>query len=79
MIYDLFDIDDETLTFFLQIRLPDNVDVRLLPEDNVYEKHFAWKKEVLSFPLLYAGGSIGQVTWGILPVDNGVRNDPGMY
>ncbi len=53
--------------------------MRLLPEDNVYELHYAWKKQMLSFPLFYAGGSTGEATWGLIPVDNGVRNDPGMY
>ena len=59
--------------------MPDNVDLRLLPKDNIYEKHFAWKKQVLSFPLIYTGASTGEVTWGVVAKDDGVRNDPGMY
>ena len=51
--------------------------MRLLPESSDYEKHFAWKKELLSFPLFFSGGSIGEISWGVVPTDNGVRNDPG--
>lgn len=60
----------------LTMKLPDNADVRLLPESSDYEQHFAWKQKILAFPLFYAGSSNGEVTWGVLPVDNGKRNDP---
>lgn len=58
------------------IKLPDSVDVRILPEDNEYEKHFRWRQQLLSFSLLVAGGSFGEVTFGVLPADTGARNDP---
>jgi len=60
----------------LTIRLPDSVDVRLLPTDHPLERHFEWKQKLLSFTLFYAGGSFGEVTWGVLAADTGVRNDP---
>lgn len=53
------------LFLILQIRLPDSVDVRLLPADNPYELHFKWKQQLLSYVLFYAGGSFGQITVSI--------------
>jgi predicted RND superfamily exporter protein len=60
----------------LTIKLPDSVDVRLLPADHEFELHFKWKQELLSFLFFFAGGSSGQITWGLLPKDTGIRNNP---
>lgn len=60
----------------LTIKLPDSVDVRLLPEDDPFELHFKWKQQLLSFVFYYSGGSFGQITWGVLAKDTGVRNNP---
>lgn len=58
------------------IRLPDSVDVRLLPENHPYELHFKWKQQLLSHLLFYSGGSFGEITWGVISADTGTRNDP---
>lgn len=63
--------------FSIQIKLPDSVDVRLLPEGDPFELHFKWKTQLLSFLLFLSGGSTGEITWGVLPADTGKRNDPG--
>ena len=63
--------------FVAQISLPDSADVRILPEGNIFELHYEWKQELLSFLLFYSGGSFGQITWGVRPADTGAKNNPG--
>jgi hypothetical protein len=63
--------------YALTIKLPDSVEVRLLPDDHEYEMHFKWKQTLLSFLLFYSGGSSGQFTFGVIPADTGDKKNPG--
>jgi len=65
-----------SIYFALSIKLPDTVEVRLLPEDHPYELYFAWSQKLLSTALFFSGGSYGQVTFGLVAADNGIRNNP---
>jgi len=58
------------------IKLPDSVNVRLLPKNNPFEQHFFWKAKLLSQLLFIDGATFGKMHWGIRPADTGKRNDP---
>lgn len=61
----------------LSIKLPDSADVRLLPKSHEYELHYLWRQHLLSTSLFFNGITLGSVTWGIVPVDDGARSNPG--
>jgi len=58
------------------MRLPDEADVRLLPKDHEFEQHHDWSSNLLSSSLFITGYIYGRITWGLVPSDTGVRNNP---
>jgi len=60
----------------LQFELPENTDVRLLPEGNQFELNYLWESNLLSNSLRDLGGSNVKLYWGLIAEDDGNWNDP---
>lgn len=59
----------------LGLPIPDNTQVRLLPEGHPLELHFVWQSALLSASIFSTGSSV-QVIFGLVPGDTGTQNNP---
>jgi len=62
-----------------ELELPVTADVRVLDESIEYEKHYAWKQNLLSEYLESAAGSPTKIVWGATPADTGDLNSPDSW
>ena len=53
------------------LELPVTADVRILDEDNEYERNYQWRQELLSTSLEKSGGSTAMLAFGVTPEDTG--------
>lgn len=58
------------------INLPENSDVRMLPDTISYEKHYIWFRKLLAYQSRVGGGNTVRFIFGLQPADNGYHRDP---
>lgn len=58
------------------IKLPENSDVRMLPDTISYEKHYIWFRKLLAYQSRVGGGNIVRFVFGLQAADNGYHRDP---
>jgi len=58
------------------LELPVTADVRILDEDNEFERTHQWRQELLSTALINGGGSDVHVAFGLTPADTGDIKNP---
>jgi hypothetical protein len=62
-----------------RLSLPKSADIRLLSEDNLFERHWIWQHNLLSKHLATKGGSRATIVWGIQAADNGDLLNPNSF
>jgi hypothetical protein len=65
--------------FAAQMTLPESSEVILLPDNNEYEMHWAWRQDLLSTKLAKEAGSLALITWGVTPADTGDHLNPASW